>query len=71
MSESKTSHTLHAEHMISIFGTKTFQIICECGEVKAVLSINWGDGVLHLTAIGDEYTIDIRRNGHVSSWRNQ
>jgi len=71
MCELKTAHTLHAEHMITMFGTRTYQLKCECGETKAVLSINWGDGVLHLTAIEDEYTVDIRRNGSVSRWKNR
>jgi len=70
MSELKTNHTLHAEHMISMFGTRTYVLVCECGENKAVVSINWGDGVLHITAIEDEYTVDIRRSGPVTRWKN-
>jgi len=67
----KSEHTLHAEHMVTVFDTRTYLLKCECGENKAVVSINWGDGVLHITAIDDEYTVDIPRNGPVTRWKNQ
>ena len=71
MSELKTNHSLHAEPIMALLGYRTYQLVCECGEVKAVLTVNWIDGVLHITAVDDAYTVEIRRWGPVGRWKTE
>lgn len=68
MAELKQQHTLHAEHMVTMFNASTYKLVCACGEVKAIVTVSFREGFLHITAVDDCVTVAIGRDGSTSTY---
>ena len=70
MVDMKKDHSLHAEFMLGMFGTNTYRLVCNCGETKAVVSIDWADKRVYVTAVSDQYGICFLPDGRTYRFRN-